>query len=86
MDVKEIMRRNDQRLKALYSGKDPTERYERLADAFRAHFGREPELFVSAPGRTEVIGNHTDHNRAACWRRRSIWTPSRPSRRETIRS
>lgn len=63
MDVKEIMRRNDQRLKALYSGKDPTERYERLADAFRAHFGREPELFVSAPGRTEVIGNHTDHNR-----------------------
>ena len=33
------------------------------ADAFRAHFGREPELFVSAPGRTEVIGNHTDHNR-----------------------
>src|SRR5699024_11685106 len=28
-----------------------------------AHFGREPEMFVSAPGRTEVIGNHTDHNR-----------------------
>ena len=63
MDVKEIMRRNAQRLNALYAGKDPSERYERLAGAFRAQFGREPELFVSAPGRTEVVGNHTDHNR-----------------------
>ncbi|MBE5809053.1 MAG: galactokinase [Clostridiales bacterium] len=44
-------------------GKDPTERYERLADQFRSRFGREPEAFVSAPGRTEVTGNHTDHNR-----------------------
>ena len=28
------------------------ERYNRLAETFRAQFGREPELFVSAPGRT----------------------------------
>ena len=40
----------------------PAARYESLADAFRAHFSREPQAFVSAPGRTEVIGNHTDHN------------------------
>ena len=30
---------------------------------FRSRFGAEPELFVSAPGRTEVVGNHTDHNK-----------------------
>ena len=33
-----------------------------LADAFRMRFGREPQAFVSAPGRAEAIGNHTDHN------------------------
>ena len=63
MDVREIMRRNAGRMRALYAGQDPTARYERLAGAFRAQFDREPELFVSAPGRTEVVGNHTDHNR-----------------------
>ena len=63
MDVKNLMDRNSERLNALYAGKDQTARYSELADAFRAQFGREPELFVSAPGRTEVVGNHTDHNR-----------------------
>ena len=61
MNVKELFERNAQRMNALYAGVDQTERYARLADAFRAQFGREPELFVSAPGRTEVVGNHTDH-------------------------
>ena len=63
MDVKKLMDRNSERMNALYAGKDQTARYSDLADAFRAQFGREPELFVSAPGRTEVVGNHTDHNR-----------------------
>jgi len=62
MNVKELCKTNGARLMKLY-GKDPTERYERLADQFRSRFGREPEAFVSAPGRTEVTGNHTDHNR-----------------------
>ena len=61
MDVKKLIERNAARLNALYGGRDQTGRYEALADAFRAQFGREPELFVSAPGRTEVVGNHTDH-------------------------
>ena len=61
MNVKEMLERNAARIGALYAGKDQTERYEQLANAFRAQFGREPELFVSAPGRTEVVGNHTDH-------------------------
>lgn len=39
------------------------ERFERLEKRFKERFGEngEPEFF-SAPGRTEIIGNHTDHN------------------------
>ncbi|HIS03479.1 MAG TPA: galactokinase [Candidatus Pullichristensenella avicola] len=62
MDVRALLNANDNRLRALYGGEVPAARYEALADAFRAHFSREMEAFVSAPGRTEVIGNHTDHN------------------------
>ncbi len=61
MDVKKLFERNAERLNALYAGRDQLERYSALAEDFRAHFGREPEMFVSAPGRTEVVGNHTDH-------------------------
>ena len=78
MDVKAIFERNSERLHKLYGGADQYPRYEKLAEDFRAHFGREPELFVSAPGRTEVIGNHTDHNRGASTRRGTMrpswWT------------
>ncbi len=62
MDIKAIFEKNADRLNALYAGKDQSARYAELKDAFVAHFGREPEMFVSAPGRTEVCGNHTDHN------------------------
>ena len=61
MDVKQVFERNAARLNALYAGQYQLPRYAALADDFRAHFGREPEMFVSAPGRTEVVGNHTDH-------------------------
>jgi len=61
MDVRAIFDRNAERLNALYAGIDQYERYNALAEAFRAKFGAEPECFVSAPGRTEVVGNHTDH-------------------------
>lgn len=61
MDVRALFDRNRERLNALYAGQDQFERYNRLAEAFRDRFGREPEVFVSAPGRTEVVGNHTDH-------------------------
>jgi galactokinase len=37
-------------------------RYAALADKAREAFGGEPRFF-SAPGRTELGGNHTDHNR-----------------------
>ncbi|MDO4866170.1 MAG: galactokinase family protein [Clostridia bacterium] len=61
MDVRTLLNANKARMDALYAGQDQLERYEKLANSFRAQFGREPVAFVSAPGRTEVVGNHTDH-------------------------
>lgn len=37
-------------------------RYESLADHFKEHFGSEEMEFFTSPGRTEIVGNHTDHN------------------------
>jgi galactokinase len=33
-----------------------------VKDAFRKQFSRDPELIASAPGRTNIIGEHTDYN------------------------
>ena len=38
-------------------------RFEELKEMFRQQYSKEPTRFFSAPGRTEVCGNHTDHNR-----------------------
>jgi len=35
---------------------------DRLAQAFSDYFGRSPEVYVSAPGRVNLIGEHTDYN------------------------
>ncbi len=35
---------------------------ERLETAFRARYGRRPELAARAPGRVNLIGEHTDYN------------------------
>ena len=35
--------------------------YENLKELFRKQFGREAKWIFSAPGRTELSGNHTDH-------------------------
>ncbi|MBN2414640.1 galactokinase [bacterium] len=37
-------------------------RYERLTRQFRERFGTAPKALFSTPGRTEIGGNHTDHN------------------------
>lgn len=37
-------------------------RYETLADLFHEKFSREDVHYFSTPGRTEIGGNHTDHN------------------------
>lgn len=39
------------------------ERYNAAIEAFEAIYDIKPQRFFSAPGRTEVCGNHTDHNR-----------------------
>lgn len=33
-----------------------------VADGFRQRFGREPSVVSRAPGRLEILGNHTDYN------------------------
>ena len=38
-------------------------RYQNLFDRFKTQFGDRPVVLISAPGRTEVCGNHTDHQR-----------------------
>lgn len=41
-------------------------RYFALLDCFEARFGRGEVRLFSAPGRTELGGNHTDHNHGLC--------------------
>lgn len=38
------------------------DRYKRLSEKFIIHFAAKPEYYFSTPGRTEISGNHTDHN------------------------
>ena len=58
----------DAAFSALY-GSDPAtlaaqrERYSTLVDRFAEEYGADREVrLYSAPGRTEIGGNHTDHN------------------------
>ena len=37
-------------------------RYKQLGEKFENIFGGIPEKYISSPGRTEISGNHTDHN------------------------
>ncbi|MGC9363427.1 MAG: galactokinase [Fidelibacterota bacterium] len=39
------------------------DRYETLIQNYTDHFNEEPLSLFSSPGRTEIGGNHTDHNR-----------------------
>ena len=67
------MKKNDmltntflERLVAVYGADEAAfqqERYIKLAESFEKAFSADADLrFFSAPGRTEVGGNHTDHN------------------------
>lgn len=54
----------DVRLSSLYGSsalQDSRDRYAALLDRALALWGDQPACFVSAPGRTEIGGNHTDH-------------------------
>ena len=41
----------------------PKAQKDALDQGFAAAFGGQPERYFSAPGRTEIGGNHTDHQR-----------------------
>ncbi len=57
----------EKKLKDLY-GNDPLEieaqkeRFLKLVDTFEEYFGLGEVTLISTPGRTELSGNHTDHN------------------------
>ena len=38
------------------------ERFSTLAEKFKKKYGHDEAEFFTSPGRTEIIGNHTDHN------------------------
>lgn len=44
------------------SGNEALSRYENLIKGFQKEFGDKEILLFSSPGRTEISGNHTDHN------------------------
>ena len=46
----------------LFSNDKTLDVKQELLKRFRAHFGREPDVVAYAPGRVEVLGNHTDYN------------------------
>src|SRR5262245_50293632 len=37
--------------------------FRQANDAFQSHFSRPASVIGIAPGRVELLGNHTDHNR-----------------------
>lgn len=41
---------------------ESTARFQELAKQFKIHYGNKDMEFFTSPGRTELIGNHTDHN------------------------
>ncbi|MEZ5092680.1 galactokinase [Nocardioides sp.] len=44
----------------------PRERCDRVAGAFAAALGRDPDRVAMAPGRVNLIGEHTDYNAGLC--------------------
>lgn len=70
MAVKEILEKLDsakcvEMMTELYGErgvKENLERYRMVAEGFKETYGDGDILFFSAPGRTEISGNHTDHN------------------------
>ncbi len=60
--IKDI--KNIQVLKKIYgdNGKSQADRYAQIQDKFEELFGEGDVIFFSTSGRSEIIGNHTDHN------------------------
>ena len=61
MNMQDFFARNAESLELISCGREYEARYCAAADTFRKLFSSEPTAFISAPGRIEVCGNHTDH-------------------------
>ena len=54
---------SNERLEKVYGeGVESAARFTALAENFKKRYGYDEAEFFSSPGRTELIGNHTDHN------------------------
>lgn len=54
---------NNERLEAIYGESQKSgARFLALAENFQKKYGHGEAMFFTSPGRTEIIGNHTDHN------------------------
>ena len=65
-----------------------TERIKRMKAAFREQFGGEPEGWARAPGRVNLIGEHTDYNDGFVLPMaidRDIWVAFRPRKDRAVR-
>ncbi len=67
-ELKEKILVSDARLSCLYSDVGAAvARLTALADAFAKKYGGDREvMLLSVPGRSEICGNHTDHNGGVC--------------------
>jgi galactokinase len=65
--IEKLNNGNNSAFKELYGTsedvlKKQAKRYESLIDKFKTDFGTSDMMLFSSPGRTEIGGNHTDHN------------------------
>jgi galactokinase len=58
------VRQLQEQIESIYGDAAPAqaERYQTALDAFRHHYGPGPVQFFRAPGRVNLIGEHTDYN------------------------
>ena len=66
LETKNLLENNGQKLLEELYGKagisDNLKRYKGILDGFEKQFGQRDVSLFSSPGRTEISGNHTDHN------------------------
>ena len=66
LEAKNILKNNGNKLFEELYGKNEVEknlkRYECILNGFSKEFGKKDIKLFSSPGRTEISGNHTDHN------------------------
>jgi galactokinase len=65
--IKKINNGNNNAFRELYGSdaevlKNQSKRYISLIEKFKSSFGQNELMIFSSPGRTEIGGNHTDHN------------------------